>query len=342
MVPISRQPKDKIQAIIDSCTRQFPEFSERSRKRIRTYLKSCRRTRRHKTPLNESIPSPSAGVTSIPAAPATTGPDDPQQQSVCRPDADKISKSKELSSSSTTMTTTASAAALSTTASSSSSCSQPPASSSPPPLPPPLPTSSSGSNNTHEPLITCAQLSSTSSSYHLTSRLAEQILATACDNEYQNAQRVRQGLKPLYQESPASRSSSSSLYQHQQDHLSDVAGDQHLLKSGGKNSLRYATDTSSGIMTTIMSAHHQPTNGLFPSSSSSPHHPNDQQQISASSSSTAPFPTGASSGAAVHVLTPAVSAHTSTSSLLAALCQTRSDGESDGSLFFLDHAHHLT
>ncbi|XP_023215988.1 nucleolar protein 4-like isoform X2 [Centruroides vittatus] len=46
MVPISRQPKDKIQAIIDSCSRQFPECSERSRKRIRTYLKSCRRHKR--------------------------------------------------------------------------------------------------------------------------------------------------------------------------------------------------------------------------------------------------------------------------------------------------------
>lgn len=29
MVPISKQPKEKIQAIIDSCTRQFPEFAER-------------------------------------------------------------------------------------------------------------------------------------------------------------------------------------------------------------------------------------------------------------------------------------------------------------------------
>lgn len=45
-VPISRQPKEKIQAIIDSCTRQFPELSSRARKRIRTYLKSCRRTKR--------------------------------------------------------------------------------------------------------------------------------------------------------------------------------------------------------------------------------------------------------------------------------------------------------
>ncbi|XP_071448910.1 uncharacterized protein [Hetaerina americana] len=46
MVPISKQPKEKIQAIIDSCTRQFPEFAERARKRIRTYLKSCRRNKR--------------------------------------------------------------------------------------------------------------------------------------------------------------------------------------------------------------------------------------------------------------------------------------------------------
>ncbi|XP_076317691.1 nucleolar protein 4-like isoform X2 [Tachypleus tridentatus] len=46
MVPISRQPKEKIQAIIESCARQFPEFVERARKRIRTYLKSCRRAKR--------------------------------------------------------------------------------------------------------------------------------------------------------------------------------------------------------------------------------------------------------------------------------------------------------
>lgn len=45
-VPISKQPKEKIQAIIDSCTRQFPEYGERARKRIRTYLKSCRRNKR--------------------------------------------------------------------------------------------------------------------------------------------------------------------------------------------------------------------------------------------------------------------------------------------------------
>jgi len=46
--PISKQPKDKIQAILEACDRQFPEFHVRSRKRIRTYLKSCRRLRRSK------------------------------------------------------------------------------------------------------------------------------------------------------------------------------------------------------------------------------------------------------------------------------------------------------
>lgn len=46
IVPISKQPKEKIQAIIDSCSRQFPEFAERARKRIRTYLKSCRRNKK--------------------------------------------------------------------------------------------------------------------------------------------------------------------------------------------------------------------------------------------------------------------------------------------------------
>ncbi len=55
MVPISKQPKDKIQAILDACDRQFPEYHERSRKRIRTYLKSCRRMRRSKENGWESV-----------------------------------------------------------------------------------------------------------------------------------------------------------------------------------------------------------------------------------------------------------------------------------------------
>lgn len=48
MIPISKQPKEKVQAIIDSCARQFPDFSERARKRLRTYLKSCRRNKKTK------------------------------------------------------------------------------------------------------------------------------------------------------------------------------------------------------------------------------------------------------------------------------------------------------
>jgi hypothetical protein len=59
MVPISKQPKDKIQAILDACDRQFVEFHIRSRKRIRTYLKSCRRMRRSKENGWESLrPTP--------------------------------------------------------------------------------------------------------------------------------------------------------------------------------------------------------------------------------------------------------------------------------------------
>ncbi|CAL4062316.1 unnamed protein product, partial [Meganyctiphanes norvegica] len=46
IVLINKQPKEKIQAIIDACARQFPEFAERTRKRILSYLKSCRRNKR--------------------------------------------------------------------------------------------------------------------------------------------------------------------------------------------------------------------------------------------------------------------------------------------------------
>lgn len=61
MVPISKQPKEKIQAIIESCSRQFPEFQERARKRIRTYLKSCRRMKKNGMEMVSptSQPSPS-------------------------------------------------------------------------------------------------------------------------------------------------------------------------------------------------------------------------------------------------------------------------------------------
>lgn len=107
-MPISRQPKEKIQAIIESCARQFPEFGERARKRIRTYLKSCRRTKRHKNS--------------------------------------------------------------------------------------PVTSNENGWNDAASPPV---KNSSNHVSYHLTSPMAEQILATACENECQNAKRMRLGLKPL-------------------------------------------------------------------------------------------------------------------------------------------------
>ncbi|NXU58828.1 NOL4L protein, partial [Turnix velox] len=61
MVPISKQPKEKIQAIIESCSRQFPEFQERARKRIRTYLKSCRRMKKNGMEMVSHLP-PSASA----------------------------------------------------------------------------------------------------------------------------------------------------------------------------------------------------------------------------------------------------------------------------------------
>ncbi|KAG7455263.1 hypothetical protein MATL_G00254720 [Megalops atlanticus] len=56
-VPISKQPKEKVQAIIESCRRQFPQYQERARKRIRTYLKSCRRLKRSEIDASRPIPS---------------------------------------------------------------------------------------------------------------------------------------------------------------------------------------------------------------------------------------------------------------------------------------------
>ncbi|NXL36592.1 NOL4L protein, partial [Glaucidium brasilianum] len=70
MVPISKQPKEKIQAIIESCSRQFPEFQERARKRIRTYLKSCRRMKKNGMEMVSSCPA---------APPPATAPGDPPE-----------------------------------------------------------------------------------------------------------------------------------------------------------------------------------------------------------------------------------------------------------------------
>lgn len=66
MVPISKQPKEKIQAIIESCSRQFPEFQERARKRIRTYLKSCRRMKKNGMEMVSPQHSPSPALSHSP------------------------------------------------------------------------------------------------------------------------------------------------------------------------------------------------------------------------------------------------------------------------------------
>lgn len=66
MVPISKQPKEKIQAIIESCSRQFPEFQERARKRIRTYLKSCRRMKKNGMEMVSATPGPAAPRPALP------------------------------------------------------------------------------------------------------------------------------------------------------------------------------------------------------------------------------------------------------------------------------------
>ena len=127
-VPISKQPKEKIQAIMDSCTRQFPEYAERARKRIRTYLKSCRRTKR-------SREQAGLDINNVRWRPASSRYLDVRIYQM-------EAKSKSLSDVS--------------------------------PIQRPTPP-------------------------HLTSVLAEQLLARACENEAENAKRMRMGLEPVSQ-----------------------------------------------------------------------------------------------------------------------------------------------
>lgn len=54
LVPISHQPRDLITDIIGDASAKFPEFSSCVRKRIRTFLKSYRRSRKLK---DGSIPT---------------------------------------------------------------------------------------------------------------------------------------------------------------------------------------------------------------------------------------------------------------------------------------------
>lgn len=105
--------KNCLTLILDSCLRQFPEFGERARKRIRTYLKSCRRHKRARDHPDAaySVAGTAASVGALPS-PNRTMPS------------------------------------------------------------------------------------------HLTSVVAEQILAQACENENQNAKRLRLGLEPISQPLP--------------------------------------------------------------------------------------------------------------------------------------------
>ena len=48
LIPISHQPRDTVQSIIADTSMKFPEFSLCVRKRIRTFLKSYRRSKRVK------------------------------------------------------------------------------------------------------------------------------------------------------------------------------------------------------------------------------------------------------------------------------------------------------
>merc|ERR1719282_1484174 len=154
-VPISKQPKEKIQAIIDSCTRQFPEYSERARKRIRTYLKSCRRTKRSRE---------QAGL-------------------------DTSNR----------------------------------------PTPP-----------------------------HLTSVLAEQLLARACENEADNAKRMRMGMEPVSQPLPAGHGESPPPSSRPQDQLLTLLSNSHQPSSpgggGGGNMGNNLATSPQSIFTTRQSS----------------------------------------------------------------------------------------
>ncbi len=48
LIPISHQPRELVHEIITESNERYPEFSSSVRKRIRTYLKSYRRSRRVK------------------------------------------------------------------------------------------------------------------------------------------------------------------------------------------------------------------------------------------------------------------------------------------------------
>ena len=63
LVPISHQPRELVQEIITDASKHFPEFASCTRKRIRTYLKSYRRSRRVRDSQTTSVAGPQQALT---------------------------------------------------------------------------------------------------------------------------------------------------------------------------------------------------------------------------------------------------------------------------------------
>ena len=64
LVPISHQPRELVQEIITDASKHFPEFASCARKRIRTYLKSYRRSRRVRDLQTTSVAGPQQALAS--------------------------------------------------------------------------------------------------------------------------------------------------------------------------------------------------------------------------------------------------------------------------------------
>lgn len=286
MVPISRQPKEKIQAIIDSCGRQFPEFSDRARKRIRTYLKSCRRNRRPKGATAAGSPESSSVHSSHDGSVLSKKSKENGIESE-----DNYKNHKKRSSS---------------------------------------------------PFLTCSQLSTTSSSYHLTSPLAEQILAAACDNEYQNVKRIKLGLQPIVASSfrdvdvnTASDTTDST------DHVLPPSSTSFTGRSS--SSLAASTRVSPASAAVVFNGHGLQPGQLHNLMVNGCHLTTSPSSSTTNSCLVSPILSASSSSSAIQALLPSNAAHSSSSSLLAALCQQQqkrpssSEGEKihcDQNLFF--------
>lgn len=84
---------------------------------------------------------------------------------------------------------------------------------------------------------------------HLTSAVAEQILAQACENENQNAKRLRLGLEPISQPLPAGNETafvpSSPVYQAPEAHSPATSNIAHTIPTSS------ATPTSASGMTNL-------------------------------------------------------------------------------------------